>query len=116
MTKSILINLTSLLILLTVSLAYISFVADRVPPESATVVNVILVPMLLGGLSLLLVRGPFYIAVAILAIVAIVHAVYLGGDAAKPGLERFVALIEFVFFVLGLTIAYFGRRYLSTRY
>jgi hypothetical protein len=111
MSKPILINLISLLLLLALSMAHISFVASRIPPESAMVINVILVPMLLGALGCFLVQGPFYVAVLILAVLPIAHVLYLGGDPAKPGLERFVALVEFLFLCLGFTIAYFGRKY-----
>lgn len=115
MSKPILINAGSLLLLLALSMAYISFVADRVTPESAIVINLILVPMILGALSFFLIQGPFYVAVLILAVLPVVHVFYLGGDPAKPGLERFVALIEFFFLCLGLTIAYLGRRYFSSQ-
>lgn len=115
MSKPIFINLASLLLLLALSMAYISFVADHVPSGSATVINLILVPIILGALSYFLIQGPFYVGVLILAVLPIVHVIYLGGDPAKPGLERFVALIEFLFLCLGFTISYLGRRYLSSQ-
>jgi hypothetical protein len=112
MSKTVFINLVSLLLLLVLSMAHISFVADRVPPELATAINLILVPIVLGALSHFLVRGPFYVAVLVLAVLPVAHVIYLGGDASKPGLERFVALVEFVFLLVGLTTAYLCRRYL----
>lgn len=115
MSKSIFINLGSLVLLLALSMAHISFVANRVPPESALVINLILVPMALGALSYFLIQGPFYVAVLILMVLPIAHVIYLGGDPAKPGLERFVVLIEFLFLCLGLTIAYLGRKYFSSQ-
>lgn len=114
MLRSILINSASLLILLSLWMAYVLFVADHVPPESALIINLILVPTLLGVLGYFLIQGPFYLAVVIMAVLPIVHVFYFGGDSAKPGLERFIGIIEFLFVCLGLTVAYLSKRYLSS--
>ena len=115
MLKATITNTASLTLLLALSTAYFSYAADLVPAESATMINLVLVPMILGAVSLFLVRGPYYVAVLVLAVLPIAHALYLGGDPAKQGLERFVAIIEFLFLLLGLTIAYLVRRYFSSR-
>jgi len=115
MLRSVLINLASLLLLLSLWMTYVSLLAGRVPPESALIINLILVPMMLGALGYFLIRGPFYVVVAIVAVLPIVHVFYYGGDPAKPGLERFIAVLEFLFLCLGLTAAYLIQRYFSSQ-
>ena len=115
MLRSVFINVASLLLLLSLSMAYVSFIADRNPPELALILNLILVPMMLGALGYFLIQGPSYVAVVILAVLPVVHVFYFGGDPAKPGLERLIAILEFLFLCLGYMVAWLGRRYFRSR-
>ena len=110
-----LLNLASLLFLLSLWMAYVVFIVDRVPSERALIINLILVPMMLGALGFFLIQGPVYVAVIIMMALPLVHVFYFGGDPAKPGLERFIGILELLFLCAGYTIAYIVT-YLSRRF
>jgi hypothetical protein len=69
--------------------------AKLVPGKYALVVNFLLMPFVFGIAASWILQGPLYLKCLLLLLIPIVHVLLLGGDLAKPGLDRFLVFVEF---------------------
>ena len=99
-------NAVCLLALAVVSVLYLSLASDFVPDEIAILVNLIVVPFGIGWIGFITLKGPVYVRLLLLALIPILHVLYFGGDAAKPGLENLLAAVELLAISVGLGVGY----------
>lgn len=116
MAKTILRNFAALLALTFVSLEYLLLYAGLMPDRHALMVNIVLVPLLFGCAGFFLLKATLPVKLALMALLPVVHVIYLGGDDAKPGLKNMVAAVELVFISIGVVLGYLARRFLFRRF
>lgn len=105
--KTIWINLVTLIALLAVSALYLQLVGDTIAPLLSIAINLCLMPLILGGVGAFFLRGSLGLQLLLLALIPVGHVLILGGDAAKPGLERVLALVELVPLLIGAIACHF---------
>ena len=101
-------NAIVLVALVVVSSAYLWVSPSFMPAAHAitVIVNIIVAPLVFGLLAGYLLTGRVIFKLPILLLIPIAHVLLFGGDPAKPGLENFVALIEFVPLCIGCLVAH----------
>lgn len=112
MINSFCINVVSLLLLAAASVAYLILVAGYVPDKHALLINFMLVPLLFGIAGFFLLKGGLLIKLILLAVLPLVHVIYFGSDSTKPGLENMIAVGEFIFICIGMSLGVFANKYL----
>lgn len=99
--------------LLLISLVYLLHFGRSLPPIYSAAVGLILLPFILGVCGALLMSCPLHMKLIYLLPIPIFHVVYFGGDAAKPGVERFVALLEIGLLWAGVLLTHFIHKFAS---
>ena len=89
-----------------ISFVYLWLSLAFVPPAVAPIVNLIIMPLLLGALAAHLLTGHLLLKLALLFLVPAAHVLALGQDEAKPGLGYLVAIAEMVVLWIGCLIAH----------
>jgi hypothetical protein len=105
--KTIWVNVVTWIALLAVSVLYLQLIGDMIRPPLSVLINLCLMPLVLGGLGAFFLTGSLGLRLLLLALIPVGHVLILGGDAAKPGLERVVALLELIPLLAGATACHF---------
>lgn len=92
------------------SLVYLMFLAGSVPAKYALLVNLMVVPFLLGLLGFFVLKGSLLTKALLLALLPVFHVLYFGADSAKPGLENILAVLEVGFIALGIASGWLTQR------
>lgn len=108
----ILINISWVAGLLAISFVYLLFAADHVPQKYALVVNIIIVPLVLGAIGAWVIAAPLYAKLFMLLIIPLAHVLYFGGDPAKPGLENVVVMAEAAALWIGAILFYLSDKFI----
>jgi hypothetical protein len=101
-------NLIVIIALMAVSSAYLWISPSLMPGTSSliVVVNLVAAPFVVGLLAGYLMVGRLVLKLIALLLVPIAHIFVYGEDAAKPGLQNLVALVEVLPLWLGCVVAH----------
>ena len=90
-------------------MGYLLLVSPYIPSKHALLINVFLVPLLLGVLGGWMMKPPFYSKFILLALLPVFHLIYFGDDPGKKGLENVVFYAELTSVWFGIVAFYFIR-------
>jgi hypothetical protein len=108
-------NLLATVAIVASSFVHVWIAVPLVPPEYALVINLIVIPLVLGSLAGYFLVGHLFLKLALLAFIPLVHVLYFGRDEAKPGLGDLVALGELVILWIGCLISHLIVRWKTVR-
>lgn len=96
--------------LVAVSIAYYVFVGPLLKPPFAAGINILLVPMLLGGVGHFALAGRPIPKLLLLLLVPVANRLYLGTDPAYVWLSNLVTIISALAVCAGFGIAHYANR------
>jgi hypothetical protein len=116
MRRTILLNAVWYSVLVLVWLGHVTFVVPHVPDSLALLLNIGLVPFLIGCAAQLLLKASLLVKLALVAMLPVVDVLVFGGDPAKPGVEIYVALAVGAAMLLGVLLCFAFSRLVLRRH
>lgn len=103
-------NVFALAGLMALSIAYYVFVGSQLRPPLAAGVNILFIPMLLGGIGHFALAGRPLSRLLLLLLVPVANRIYLGADPAYVWLSNLVTIASATALCVGFGLAHYLTR------
>lgn len=100
-------NIFTSILLLLISNMYFSSFAENIHSDHAILINICFIPLCLGFIGGFILKGSYFERLIFIVPIPIFSIILTEGDAAKPGLEMILIGPLLLFFIFGLSMAYF---------